>query len=240
MKVFEIIFSRIPVETIPLYLLVFVSLAWSGKLEFKNLKFWNKKKISHENCPLRNDFIYRINESHRAGVELGMQPFLTLREQMGYADGIKSEIYTILEKHYLTLRKETAGGNPDGISDDSESSSYYGNIRKALDLAYDKLRGWYAENHLADMNDLEYLQKVEKRTPAMIEIIFDTIDSGYPNNPSFSKERLYEWNAQVLTKIENRLNDAQMQARAIARKNEDKIRQIKASITLIDEQREAG
>jgi len=168
-----------------------------------------KEERIHKECPLYPEFIDMRNYA----IELGAEPCALVRRQMILVeDKFEEPVRTLLLKHFLKLLPDDEA-EPIRAPD---AKDYLLAVNYSLFQVKSKIRSFARDNHLADISEAQFMQKMRERTDQVIGIFTSEMNESHPVNLSITRRVVYQHNEELDDKIKEMLNYVWLGMRELA------------------------
>ncbi len=139
-----------------------------------------------------------------------------VRLQMEKAEQIITDVRTEAIAHYMRMRKEELGSK-EGLANDREVHHYRGTLCQIESEIKDRIRYFFRENHLAEMDDSQFNIHITKRAEEIINIMVHQMDLLYYPGSNPDRIKLYDYNmTHLVPKIKEGIYEAFREGRVLA------------------------
>lgn len=178
---------------------------------------------SHRNCPRWREILVVVQiESEKVTKINHIREIETIRDQMNYAEEKIGELRKIMRSRFLKLMKDMTG-------EDSvihlHPTCDYGNVLRILCYEIlNKFRTVFRENHLPEMSDNDFESYLKDRVMSIKNMITEILDEVYPQYTEPTREMVYDANMDIMSKMNEIIEDTIRRGRIMAKAKEDQIR----------------
>lgn len=178
---------------------------------------------SHKGCVLYHDY----QTMRRNSETVAQAPFLLIRDQLYRVEDFQEAIVDRIQKHFLTLLKGYRGGEIVGLIHDPAYEDYQTAFYASMTRVKHKVRFFFQENHLAELTDPEFQEKMESHVEQIVKLFTKELNEWYPRSSDVPREKVYEHNLPLIPEISKMLRDMFVEGRRLAAENAKRIEELK-------------
>lgn len=213
---------KIPVETKIILILLVVTGVYKGVVKIPYINWPKEKKPkAHKDCPLYFEYLEMRNNA----LEISLTPIQLVRSQMAFVDDLEETTRNILYKHFLKLLCTKNGEDFNAVKH-PDAQDYLLAVNYSLCRVKQRIKSFLVENHIADMTELEFLEKSTNRTNQVIDLFTTEMNENHPANLSIPRNEVYNHNQCLMEQIRGLVVEMWVVARTLALESKQKLKDL--------------